>query len=69
MMGMFCPRCHALVSPTDARCRSCGAPLDSLVESNQSVLDGVAERPRRAEPEVTVVQGEKSLEFSGILPL
>ena len=57
MMGMFCPRCHALVSPTDARCRSCGAPLDSLVESNQSVLDGVSERPRRAEPEVTEVQG------------
>ena len=57
MMGMFCPICHALVSPTDARCRSCGAPLDSLVESNQSVLDGVSERPRRAEPEVTEVQG------------
>lgn len=46
MMGMFCPRCHALVSPAEVRCRTCGAPLDQLVESNQSVLDFSSERKR-----------------------
>lgn len=53
MMGMFCPRCHALVSPTDDRCRSCGTSLDKMVESTQSVLDFADERrPARKEPEI-----------------
>ena len=53
MMGMFCPRCHALVSPTDNRCRSCGTSLDKMVESTQSVLDFADERrPARKEPEI-----------------
>lgn len=57
MMGMFCPRCHTLVSPADARCRSCGAQIGELVESNQSVLDGLAERPRSKPAEVRRVEG------------
>lgn len=57
MMGMFCPRCHALVSPVDTRCRSCGASLDELVESTQSVLDvSSLSRPVRKEaPRIEVV--------------
>lgn len=51
MMGMFCPKCHALVSPADSRCRSCGMTLDRLVESNQAVLDFAEERtPKREAP-------------------
>ncbi|MDO5852692.1 MAG: ATP-dependent DNA helicase [Thermoplasmata archaeon] len=56
MMGMFCPRCRSLVAPSDPRCGSCGASLDKLVESNQSVLDGL--EPRRREPDVPVHEVE-----------
>ncbi len=50
MMGMFCPRCHTLVSPLDQRCRSCGNSLDKMVESNQSTIDFAEERrPRKQE--------------------
>ncbi|MDO5861583.1 MAG: ATP-dependent DNA helicase [Thermoplasmata archaeon] len=52
MMGMFCPRCRSLVAPCDTRCKSCGATLDKLVESNQSVLDGMDDR--RPQKEVAI---------------
>ncbi len=56
-MGMFCPRCHALVSPADIRCRSCGATLDKLVESNQSTLVGdIENRPTKKEPIIEEIQ-------------
>ncbi len=56
MMGMFCPRCHNLVSPADVRCRSCGATLDKLVESNQSTLvGGMESRPPKAPVEIEEV--------------
>ncbi len=67
MMGMFCPRCHALVSPLDQRCRQCGTSLDKMVESNQSTIDFADERrPRRQEP--VVVEASEEAPFMPYKP-
>ena len=53
-MGFFCPNCHSIAGPLDARCPSCGASLAGVRESSQTSLEEASATKR---PEVVAVEG------------